>query len=80
MLPIEDRLLTVRELADRLRVSLATAYAMVSNVEIVSLKIRGAIRIRESDLADYLDGARRQAACVEPAKPVRLQLKHLKLK
>lgn len=73
--------LTVREVADRLRISLATAYSLVSKGKIVSHRIGGAIRIFESALEAYLAASVQQApATVPERKPVRLQLKHLKLK
>lgn len=73
--------LTVRELADRLRISLATAYDLVSKGKIVSHRIGGAIRIFESALEAYLAASVQHAPAPEPErKPVRLQLKHLKLK
>lgn len=76
-----DRPLTVRELADRLRVSLATAYNLVSRGKIISHRIGGAIRIFESSLDRYLAGSIQQvSAPVQEQKPVRIRLKHLKLK
>lgn len=78
------RLLTVKELAERLRISLATGYALIKQGKIASLRIgsnRGAIRVRETDLQQYLaDSSQQVATPKEQAKPVRLQLKHLKLK
>lgn len=76
-----EKPLTVREVADRLRISLATAYSLVSKGNIVSHRIGGAIRIFESALEAYLAASEQQAPAQEPQhKPVRLQLKHLKLK
>jgi excisionase family DNA binding protein len=45
-----ERYLTVREVADRLRVSTATAYAMVERGELAHVRVSNAIRVRESDL------------------------------
>lgn len=78
------RLLTVKELTERLRISLATGYALVKQGKIASLRIgssRGAIRVREADLEQYLEDSRQQGTGEkQKATPVRLQLKHMKLK
>lgn len=76
--------LTVKELANRLRVSLATAYVLVRQGSIASHRIgscRGAIRIREADLEAYLTTTYQQRiASKTKTAPARIHLKHLKLK
>lgn len=79
-----DRLLTVKELSERLRVSLATAYELVKRGKIPSIRVgmhQGSIRIRQSDLAFYLAASTHQAVTEQSShEPVRVQLKHIKLK
>lgn len=80
----DEKLLTIRELSERLRVSIASVYALIKTGKIVALRVgtrSGAIRIRESDLASYME------SCVQvtviPAmddKPVQAKLKHISLK
>ena len=73
--------LTVREVADKLRISLATAYSLVSKGKIASHRIGGAIRVFESALETYLAASVQQApAPLQARKPIRIQLKHLRLK
>lgn len=48
-------MLTVKELAERLRISRSLAYRLVQTGEIASVRIASAIRVLESDLAEYLD-------------------------
>ena len=83
MVEIATPLLTVKELAQRLRVSLATAYILVKQGKIASYRIggnRGAIRVRPEDVVAYLESAMQPVSNTMPqAKPVRIQLKHLKL-
>lgn len=77
-------LLTVRELAAKLRISLATAYALLKKGRIASIRIgeqRGAIRIREADIEAYLASSTLAPLPIQDSsRPVRVQLKHLKLK
>ncbi len=84
MIEIATPLLTVKELAQRLRVSEATAYILVKQGKIASYRIggnRGAIRIRPEDVVAYLASAMQPASNAMPlTKPVRIQLKHMKLK
>ena len=53
-------LLTVREVAERLRVCPATVYALCAGGELNHLRVSNAIRVRPEDLDTYLTGARRQ--------------------
>lgn len=59
-----ERLLTVQDLADRLRLSVACVYTMVSSGQLSCLRVgngRGSIRFREADVAEYLNGCRSNA-------------------
>jgi len=47
-------LLTVREVAKRLRVSTATVYALVERGELAHLRVSNAIRVRRADLEGYV--------------------------
>ena len=46
----DDRLLTIREVADRLAVSTSTIHRMIGSGEIKSRRIRGAIRFTKADV------------------------------
>jgi excisionase family DNA binding protein len=59
----ERPFLTVKELAELLRVSKRTAYALVRNGEVPSLRVGGSIRIPRAELDDQL--GRRSAATSE---------------
>jgi excisionase family DNA binding protein len=58
--------LTVRGVAERLRVSTATVYALCRSGELQHHRISHAIRISEGGLAEYLDGAGRRAPRLPP--------------
>jgi excisionase family DNA binding protein len=76
-----SKLLSVSELAVRLRVSLATAYELVHCGKVASHRVgprKGAIRIREEDVDAYLADCRH----IAPAKQQtaqRILLKHIRL-
>ena len=53
-----DRLLMVREAAERLAVSTATVYALCDRGELPHVRISNAIRIAPADLAAFLAGQR----------------------
>lgn len=77
-----NTLVTVSELADRLRVSLATAYELISTGKIVSCRVgprKGAIRIRSEDVDSYLASCQYVAA-EQPRKAQRTTLRHIRLK
>lgn len=83
MLENEKAITPAVEVAARLRVSKATAYVLVKHGRIACLRVgagRGVIRIRESDLIAYEDSVRQQITVgrIDP-KPVRLELKHIRL-
>jgi excisionase family DNA binding protein len=50
----EQRLLTVREVAESLRVSNMTVYRLIQNDELTALRVGRSWRIRESALDRYL--------------------------
>ncbi len=74
-------LLTVRDTADRLNVSRNCVYQLVEAGKLPCHRIgigRGAIRISEEDIRQFLESCR-QEKHEEPRKAPRRKLKHLKL-
>lgn len=76
-------LLTVREAAEQLSLSIASVYEMVRTCRLPSVRVGGrggAIRIRPEDLEDFL-----QSSCQQTRKPSaprvsrRVKLKHIRL-
>jgi excisionase family DNA binding protein len=53
------RMLTVREVAERLRVSSSTVYGLCERGELPHLRVSNAIRIRPEDLDEFLARWRR---------------------
>ena len=53
-----NKLLTVREIADMLNISLATAYRLINVEEINFYKIGNSVRIREDDIIKLLKKSR----------------------
>ncbi|ELP30214.1 MULTISPECIES: helix-turn-helix domain-containing protein [Pirellulaceae] len=51
-------LLTIKDVAKRLNISLSKAYAIVSQGDLPSYQIGSARRVAEDDLKDYLEGCR----------------------
>jgi excisionase family DNA binding protein len=51
----EHRLLTVREVADTMRVSNMTVYRLIRAGELPAIRVGKHFRIRESELGDYLE-------------------------
>jgi len=77
----QPRLLTVREVAEILRVSPSLVYQLVEASKLACHRIgsrHGAIRISAADVDDYLAQCRHQRREQVP-KPPRPRLKHLKL-
>lgn len=80
-----EPLLTVRDIAERLHISFATAYALIKQGAIASVRVgtgRGAIRIQLSALARYLNNATEAVIVVsstETCRPKRTPLKHIRL-
>ena len=66
-----ETLLTVREVAERLRLSQASVYQMVKSGRLAVCRLgprRGAIRIRESDLEACLESSEQMPAAARSAK------------
>lgn len=59
----EEPLLTVRAVAARLGVSISLVYKLVERGELRHVKVRSLVRIRPSDLDEYLG---RNAKAVKP--------------
>lgn len=51
---LPERLLTVRDVAERLGVCRATVYAMVERGELPAVRIASAVRVHPADLAAFL--------------------------
>jgi excisionase family DNA binding protein len=78
----ETSFLTIREMAKRLAIAPSTAYALVQSGKIASHRIgigRGAIRIDEQDLKDFLGSCRSSPRPETRPRLARARLKHLKL-
>jgi excisionase family DNA binding protein len=52
---VEHRLLTVREVADAMRVSTMTVYRLIRAGQIPAIRVGKHFRIRENDLEVYLE-------------------------
>jgi excisionase family DNA binding protein len=50
----DHRLLTVREVADEIRVSTMTVYRLIKSGDMPAIRVGKHFRIRESDLSRYL--------------------------
>ena len=76
-----DELLTVRDVAKTLRVSINCVYELVGKGRLASYRVgagRGTIRVRREDVRTYLEGCRVENE--EPKRHVpRPRLKHLTL-
>src|SRR5437660_249854 len=57
--PVAGRLLTAREVAERLGVSTATVYALCEHGELVHVRISNAIRVAPADLEAFIASGRR---------------------
>ncbi len=53
--PIPHDLLTAREVADVMRVSTMTVYRLIKAGELPAIRVGKHLRIRERDVAKYLD-------------------------
>jgi excisionase family DNA binding protein len=72
-------MLTVKDVAERLRISADKVYDLVGAGEIEHHKIGGAIRITESQFAGYLESTRRPVR--EPTRrPLRRPMKYKHLR
>ncbi|WP_145383197.1 helix-turn-helix domain-containing protein [Botrimarina mediterranea] len=76
-------LFTVAMVAERLRVSRTTVYQLVESGKLAAHRVgggRGAIRVSEEQLAEYLHASCSQANASQPApKPPTRRLRHLRL-
>ena len=54
----EERLWTVAEVADHMRVSNMTVYRLIKGGQLPAIRVGKNYRIRGSDLADYLNASR----------------------
>jgi excisionase family DNA binding protein len=76
-------LLTVSNVAKRLNVSQSCVYQLVDSGRLPCHRIgvgRGAIRVSEADLADYLASCRHEPASAKmQSRPSRNKLRHIKL-
>jgi excisionase family DNA binding protein len=77
-------LLTVREVAARLRVSLASVYDLIKKGKLAAHRVGnhgGAIRVSEQSLLDYLGRSVHVTASSLESPPPRVQnLKHIRLR
>tara|TARA_Y100000590_G_scaffold82669_1_gene92133 strand:- start:719 stop:910 length:192 start_codon:yes stop_codon:yes gene_type:complete len=51
----EDRLLTIQDIIDRLKIGRTRVYALLSSGELIGVKVGASRRIRMSDLNTYLE-------------------------
>ena len=77
-----QKLFTVREVADSLRMSCAAVYRLTSGGSLACLRIggpRGAIRITQADLDDFLARSRATKHPMPHRAPTTVRLRHLRL-
>ena len=53
-MPTQDRFLTVREVADLMRVSTMTVYRLIKQGDLTAARVGRSYRLRESDIETYL--------------------------
>jgi excisionase family DNA binding protein len=77
-------LLTVRDVAHRLRLSIASVYVMIRQGTLIAHRLggrNGAIRIRPEDLEVFLQSTEIVAASPKMKQPLsRVKLKHIRLR
>ncbi len=56
------KLMTVKEAASNLRISLSMVYRLISTGELPSYAIGGCIRVSETDLLQFLDARKQETA------------------
>ncbi len=61
-MPGEMKLLTVREVAKRLRRSVGRTYVLLARGDVPSVKVGGSIRVLAADLDHYIESQRRKSA------------------
>lgn len=57
-MPTQDRFLTVREVADLMRVSTMTVYRLIKQGDLQAARVGRSYRLRESAVEAYLQGDR----------------------
>lgn len=60
--PLGDRLWTVAEVADHMRVSNMTVYRLIKSGQLPAIRVGKNFRIRGSDLEAYLDASTTQVS------------------
>jgi excisionase family DNA binding protein len=74
-------MLNVREVAERLRVSATCVYQLIEQGRMACHRIgigRGAIRVSEDDLEEFIDGCREKRNEGAKLPPHSVRLRHLK--
>ena len=56
------KMLTVKETASNLKISLSMVYRLISTGELPSYAIGGCLRVSETDLLQFLDSKRQEPA------------------
>jgi excisionase family DNA binding protein len=67
---MDDEILTIQDVAARLKLAERTIYAMVAEREMPAFKVRGQWRIRRSDFEDWLDAIARGEGASLQEEPV----------
>ena len=78
---VEENLMTVKELSQFLRLSLPETYKLLKTNVLVHFRVgkgRGAIRIRKSDVLEFLSARQRGPALIRPPRIQNRPLKHIK--
>ena len=78
---VNEHLMTVKELALYLRLSLPETYKLLKTNSLVHTRVgkgRGAIRIRQSDVMDFLATRQRGPTIAPLVRTKRRPLKHIK--
>lgn len=73
------QLLTVKEVAQRLAISISKVYELCAHGNLPHNRIGGAVRIGENDLAEFIRQTRVQDSPSTPAPMRRKQSKHFNL-
>ncbi len=76
---MEQQLLTVKEVARRLKVSISMAYKLIGTGELPSYKIKTALRVSEKHLMKYLRSCQQTRNVAEEKPQRRCKLKHISL-
>ena len=79
---VKQVFLSVGDVAERLSVSPSCVYQLIESGRLAHHRIgvgRGAIRVSQEDLYDYLSACRRERKGEEPRRTPRPKLKHLRL-